>query len=264
MEVVSEIERERMSALLRSGKRIDGRDFDEFRPIKIVPGVVSKAEGSAEVWLGETRVITGVKVNVGKPFADTPEEGVIVFSAEMSPIGSPTFELGPPGEEAIELARVVDRGVRHSSSLQRNNLCITPGEHVYILFVDIYTLAYHGNLFDTSTLASVAALMTTQIPKVNITENGEVELLEEMEPLKMGPPPLSVTFAKIDDSIIADPVLEEERVMTARLTVCIDGDDTVCSMQKGGIGPFSRQEVMDCVDRACRIVKKLRGLLPQR
>ena len=130
MKIVAEIDRERISTLLREGKRADGRGFDEIRPIKLTQDVISKAEGSCEAWLGKSRVLAGVKIQVGKPFPDTPDEGVVITSAELFPIASPEFELGPPKEQAIELARVVDRGIRHSSAIQRASLCIKSGEYV--------------------------------------------------------------------------------------------------------------------------------------
>lgn len=264
MDIITEIERERMNELLKAGKRIDGRGFDDLRPIKIIPEIVSKAEGSAEVWLGETRVIAGMKVSIGQPFPDTPNEGVVITSAELSPIGSPTFELGPPGERAIELARVVDRGIRHSDSIQRTDLCIVEGSHVYLLFVDIYILADHGNLIDASSLAAVTALLTSKLPKVEVDEEGTAKVLEEYVPLKMKAPPFTLTFAKINDNIIVDPLALEESVMSTRLTITIDGDDTISSMQKGGQGTLTRQEILDCVERACQIVKKARSTLPKR
>ncbi|MFX1474292.1 MAG: exosome complex protein Rrp42 [Promethearchaeota archaeon] len=264
MDIISEIERERMNELLQAGKRIDGRGFDDLRPIKIVPNIVSKAEGSAEAWLGETRVITGMKVSIGQPFPDTPNEGVVVTSAELSPIGSPSFELGPPGEQAIELARVVDRGIRHSNFIQRTKLCIAEGTHVYLLFLDIYILADHGNLIDASHLSAVATLMTSQLPKVEVDEEGNATILEEFMPLEMEAPPIALTFAKINDSIVVDPISTEELVMSTRLSITIDGDDTICSMQKSGSGTLTRQEILDCVERACQIVKKARSVLPKR
>jgi exosome complex component RRP42 len=265
MDIISEIERERMNELLKAGKRIDGRGFDDLRPIKIMPDIVSKAEGSAEAWLGETRVITGMKVSVGQPFPDTPNEGVVITSAELSPIGSPSFELGPPGEQAIELARVVDRGIRHSDAIQRTKLCIAEGTHVYLLFVDIYILADHGNLIDASSLSAVATLMTSKLPKVEIDDEGSASVLEDKIPLEMGtPPPITLTFAKINDSIVVDPISAEELVMSTRLSITIDGDDTICSMQKSGSGTLTRQEILDCVERACQIVKKARSMLPKR
>ena len=264
MDVITEIEREQILTLLREGKRLDGRGFDDIRTITIKKDLISKAEGSAEAWLGESRVLAGVKVQVGKPFPDTPDEGVVITSSELSPIASPTFELGPPGEQAIELARVVDRGIRHSDAIKRTDLCIKSGAFVYMVLVDLYVLADHGNLIDTASIAAVNALASTKIPKVKITEEDEAEVLEESIPLKMGPVPLTITFAKLGDSIIADPSIQEERVMDARLSIAIDGDDTIASMQKWGTIPFTRQEVTDCVERASKIVKKMRKQLPKR
>ncbi|MFW9830671.1 MAG: exosome complex protein Rrp42 [Candidatus Thorarchaeota archaeon] len=265
MEIVTEIERERISTLLREGKRIDGRDFDEVRPIQIKQGVITKAEGSAEAWLGKSRILAGIKVQVGTPFPDTPDEGVIIASAELSPMASPIFELGPPGEQAIELARVVDRGIRHSDVIKRTDLCIKAGEQVYLLMLDLYVLADHGNLIDAGSIAAISALLDTSLPKVTVSEEGSVDLdFDNSTPLALGPPPLTVTFAKIDDSIIADPSLEEEQVMDVRLSIAIDGDDTISSMQKYGTSPLSYQEVTDCVERASKIVKKMRKQLPKR
>ncbi|MFW9986550.1 MAG: exosome complex protein Rrp42 [Candidatus Odinarchaeota archaeon] len=262
MDVVAEIDRERITALLREGKRIDGRGFDEVRPITIKQGLISKAEGSSEAWLGQSRVIAGVKIQVGTPFPDTPDEGVVITSAELSPIASPVFELGPPKEDAIELARVVDRGIRHSSSIDRKSLCIKSGEHVYMVLVDLYVLADHGNLIDTASLAAITALIDTKVPKVNVSEDGTAEILEETTPFEMSDPPLTITFAKIDDALIVDPSLEEEQVMDGRLSIAIDGDDTISSMQKQGSVPFTYQEVIEAVERASKIVKKMRKQLP--
>ena len=263
MDVITEIEREQIISLLREGKRLDGRGFDDVRPVSVTLDHISKAEGSAEAWLGESRVMAGVKIQVGKPFPDTPDEGVVITSSELSPIASPIFELGPPGEQAIELARVVDRGIRHSNAINRNDLCIKAGAYVYMVLVDLYVLADHGNLIDVSSLAAIGALMNTKLPKVKLTDGGEAEIQEDTIPLKMGPPPLTVTFAKIGDSVFVDPSLAEERVLESRLSIAIDGDDTIASMQKWGSTPFSRQEVTDCIERASKIVKKLRKQLPK-
>ncbi|MFX0169811.1 MAG: exosome complex protein Rrp42 [Candidatus Hodarchaeota archaeon] len=264
MNIVTEIDRERIISLLREGKREDGRGFDDLRPIQITQNVVSKAEGSAEAWLGDSRIVAGVKIQVGRPFPDTPDEGVVITTAELLPLASPKFELGPPGEQAIELARVVDRGIRHSDAIKRTSLCIKPGEHVYMVLVDIYVLADHGNLIDTASLAAIAALMDTKLPKVKVLDDGEAELLEETASFEMGAPPLTLTFAKIGDYLIADPSLKEEEVMDARLSIAFDGDDTLCSMQKYGTAPFTYQEVTEIVERGSKIVKKMRKQLPSR
>lgn len=47
-------------ALIVKGKRLDGRDLEEFRPLKAEVGVIKRAQGSAIFWFGNTRAIAGV------------------------------------------------------------------------------------------------------------------------------------------------------------------------------------------------------------
>ena len=83
---------------------------------------------------------------------------------ELIPLASPDFESGPPREKAIELARVVDRGIRESETIDMAKLCITPEEKVWIVFIDVHVLDYDGNLFDACSLAASAALGCTIVP----------------------------------------------------------------------------------------------------
>ena len=152
--------------LIEKGKRIDGRKIDQYRPIQIVPDYIKKAEGSALVRIGETLVLAGVKLEIGKPFSDTPNQGVLIVNAEFSPLAAPEFESGPPGEDAIELARVVDRGIRESKMIEVDKLVIKEGEQVWSVFVDVALLNHDGNLLDAASLAAVTALHHAKIPKI--------------------------------------------------------------------------------------------------
>ena len=103
--------------------RYDGRKALEFRPIQIEYGVSASAEGSGRVKIGGTEVIAGVKMETTDPYPDTPNQGNLMVNVEMLPLSSPKFETGPPGEQANEIARVVDRrvprrGARHVRSSQ--------------------------------------------------------------------------------------------------------------------------------------------------
>src|SRR3989344_6354667 len=82
---------------LNSGVRYDGRGLLNYRNISVTYGVSKTAEGSAEVSIGDTRVIVGVKLEVGKPYPYTPDQGAIVVNAEFLPMANPDFESGPPG-----------------------------------------------------------------------------------------------------------------------------------------------------------------------
>ena len=99
--------------------------------------LISKAEGSARVKLGKTQVVAGIKMDIGEPYPDSPEKGVMMTAAELIPLASPDFEAGPPREDAIELARVVDRGIRESEVIELDKLCIEPGEIIWMVFMSI-------------------------------------------------------------------------------------------------------------------------------
>ncbi len=240
MTVVPIIKRDYIYKLAEQGKRVDGRNFDEYRKIEIETGVVSKAEGSARVKIGNTQVMAGIKIDVGEPYSDSPDLGVMTTAAELIPLASPDFEAGPPREDAIELARVVDRGVRESEVIELDKLCIEPGEKVWIIFIDIHILDYDGNLFDAASLACLAALSTAKVP----AERFE---LGEDYPLPLKEPPISCTSVKFNNVVVVDPVLDEEEIADARLTVATDTNGDLRAMQKGLNGSFTREEIQKII-----------------
>jgi exosome complex component RRP42 len=263
-QTISHIDREFISDLLRKGERLDGRAFDEYRDIEIEVNVVAaKAEGSAIVRLGNTTVVAGVKVLVGEPYPDSPDEGVTMVTAEMSPIASPLFELGPPKEDAIELARVVDRGVRESETVDVKKLCIAEGKRVYMVFADVYPLEYDGNLIDASSIAVNAALLTTKYPEMKVEESKLVET-GEMLSLPIKNVAVEHTVAKIDDILILDTILKEEFVQDCRLTMAIDKSNNFTAMQKGGgSGPISIELIDQAMDMALDASKNIQGLIDE-
>lgn len=258
-DITSEIKKDYIAELLKSGKRTDGRAFDEYRKVTVENGASENADGSAMVRIGDTCILVGVKMGVGEPFPDMPNSGVLTTNAELRPIASSTFEKGPPGEDTIELARVVDRGVRESKCLDLEKLCIREGELVWIVFIDAHVLDYNGNLFDAFSLGAISALMDTKFPKL---EDDKVIYKEKTnKKLPILCKPIETTFAKIDSSIILDPTLDEELVADARFTVATDEKGTICAIQKGGSGTFIYSEIMELVDRGAKFSKDLRKLL---
>ncbi|UCG04467.1 MAG: exosome complex protein Rrp42 [Candidatus Heimdallarchaeota archaeon] len=259
-DIIASLEKKYLTDLLSKGQRMDNRGFWESRPIQIVPNVIKKAEGSAMVKWGDTVVLAGVKAQLGSPFPDTPNDGVITVNLELSPISSPSYESGPPGPLAIEMARVVDRGIRESKVIPMNDpkLCVIPGKTVWILFVDIYILDDGGNLIDVSALAAMAALANTRLNKVLIDEETEeATLLEETEPLPRNGSVASLTYVKIDDLILYDPNLIEDRGKIARFSVAITNEGFICSMQKGETGVFLEEEIITILEKASDQVKPL-------
>lgn len=254
MTVVPSIKRDYLSKLAEQGKRADGRKFDEFRKIEVETGAVSKAEGSARVKIGNTQVLVGIKMDVGEPYSDSPESGVLATAAELIPLASPDFEAGPPRAAAIELARVVDRGVRESEVVELEKLCMEPGEKVWIVFIDIHILDYDGNLFDAASLAALAALFTAKVP----AERFE---LGKDHPLPLKEPPVSCTSVKYNGVVVLDPSLDEEEIAEARLTVATDKNGDIRAMQKGLSGSFTKDEIKKVIKASIDNGKELRKIL---
>lgn len=258
--LITKVKVKQIEALLEKGTRLDGRGFLDTREIKIEQGVIEKAEGSARVLLGKTEVVVGVKVETGEPFPDTPKDGVMTVNAELVPLASPNFEPGPPDENSIELARVVDRGIRESHAVDTEKLCIEEGKKVFVVFVDVYVLNHDGNLIDASALAAMAALMNTKMPNYEI-KDGELKIKQGYTPLPMKSHPVTVTIGKVAGKLLVDPWLEEEAVVDARITFATNEEGNICAIQKGLSGYFTPQQILEAskiaLDKAVEIRKKL-------
>ncbi len=258
--LLTRVKQKQIAQQIDAGKRLDGRGLTDYRELKIEEGLIERAEGSARVNLGKTEVLVGVKIETGEPFPDTPNEGVLTVNAELVPLAYPTFEPGPPDENSIELARIVDRGIRESKAIDTEKLCIEPGKKVFVVFVDIYVLNYDGNMIDASALAAVSALVNTKMPNYEV-EDGEVKIKTGYSPLPLKSHPITVTMAKINDKLIVDAGIEEEQVMDARISMAINDEGNICAIQKGGPGFFSPQKILEASklaqEKAAELRKKL-------
>ena len=258
MDVTAFLKRDYIQNLIKEGKRIDGRGFEDRRTVTVEKGVAAeKAPGSARIRLGETDVIAGVSMDVGEPYPDSPNDGVMSVTAELRPIADPNFELGPPREDAIELARVVDRGIRESKCIDTGKLQISE-DKVWVIFIDIHILNNAGNLIDAAGIAAISALLDARMPKYDGEKIVRGEWAGKL-PLTCTPIPL--TFAKIAGNVVADPCIDEEYACDARLTVTTT--DTLNAMQKGGVGSLTIEEVEHAVDLAFKKAGDVRKVVEE-
>jgi exosome complex component RRP42 len=245
-----------IKSILDKEKRLGDRKFDEARkPISVTYDVSDKAEGAARAKIGDTEVIAGIKMNVGEPFPDSPDQGVLITTAELLPLSSPEFLPGPPGEKAIEVARVVDRGIRESKMIDFKKLCIKQGELVWTVFLDIYTINDAGNVIDAAALASVAALKKAVLPKLKEDKVIFGEFTKDKLPLTLTP--LTTTVCKVGKHLLVDPITDEEEAMDARLSVAVSEKGAVHAMQKGGEEGLTLEEVDKAIDLANKNYKEL-------
>lgn len=261
--IIPEIIRESLTNLIKSGERSDDRGFDEYREISLETGVIEKAEGSARVKIGKTQIMVGAKPQIGEPFSDTPNVGVLMTNSELRPMAAPDFEPGPPDERSVELSRVTDRCMREARVVDLEKLAIVEGKKVWMIFLDLHILDYDGNLMDAAVLGSMAALLNTKIPEARMEGDELVVDHEKMIPLPIKERALMCTFAKINGELIVDPSLEEEQVMDARISIGMRADGSICAMQKGGMKPLTKDEIIKAISRTQKITKGLMEHLPQ-
>jgi exosome complex component RRP42 len=182
-----------------------------------------------------------------------------MVTAEFLPLSSPRFEAGPPQFDSIELARVIDRGIRESKFIELEKLCIKEGEKVWTVFIDIYSMNDDGNLMDAAGIGAIAALRSARIPKFN-EETGKTEFGEWTDkkiPLRKEMP-ISLTVHKIGNSLVVDLNREEEDISETRVTIA-SSDGVISSMQKGNARELTIEEfdkILDLIEKTEREVAK--------
>jgi len=247
--IVEHLRKQQMWDSISKGKRLDGRDLDGIRPIEIEFDIIKKANGSAKVKLGNTEVVAGVKVETGEPFEGLENKGALILSAEVLPTASPYSEPGPPDEETVELARVVDRGVRESQMVDLDKLVLIPGKIVYTIFVDCSIINTDGNLFDATSYAVVSALISSKLPIFEIQDGKVVDTGNKRDP-PITTMPISITAVRIGDAVILDPTSEEEACMDARITITTNSNGHYTALQKGSTGAFTVEQIKKAADIA--------------
>lgn len=261
--IIDQLKKKKILSLLQDGQRVDGRALDESRPLVIDTSVIPKAEGSARIRLGDTEVVAGVKIQPDKPFPDLGDRGIFICTAEILPLADPSVEPGPPGEDVIELARVVDRGIRESGMVDLTKLVLQKDKSVVGLFVDNSVTDYDGNLFDACSYASVASLLSCRIPKWEMKDDAPTLVPETFTEPPITTIPVSVTMGRIGDNIIVDPNADEWACMDARITITTNSDGNICAIQKGGQDGFTFEQLIKCSQLSISTGAKIREILKE-
>jgi len=247
--ILDKIKAEEVKALAAKGERLDGRGFKDYRDVTVDVRPLQNPEGSAMAHFGDTKVLVGVKVDLVKPFADRPTDGVISVNCEFTPLAHPAFEPGPPKEESIELARVVDRAIRSAEVLPLAKLGENPTEDGRVLgvYIDVYPLDHNGNLTDAASLAAMCALKNTIVPKI------EGDLLirgEDGGKLPIQRQATTCSFEVVSGNVFVDATDVEEIASYGRVSIGVTDDGFLCAGQKSGAAGISRDKLLELADLA--------------
>lgn len=255
--------------------REDGRALDEFRPVSLATGILTQANGSALVRFGTgTMVTAAVQAHIAEPHHDRPHEGFVVPSIDLSPLCSPQYRAGPPGDEAQALAHYLQRFLDESRALPRESLCIEPGVAVWCVYVDLVVVSEDGNVLDAAALAAVAALADARLPRVLRCDDASacVCTRERTEKLALTYLPVLATFGLVDATYLLADVTAFEGSLTAAATHigvadADDADADVFFVRHAGNALAARPQLHNhallerCIDAAQARARVLRKLL---
>lgn len=266
--MVYKLTRKNVLEAITKAERLDGRGLFDLRPIEIKFGVSINSEGSVSVKVGKTEVVAGIKMNISTPYPDHEKEGTMTTGMDLLPLSSPNFEYGQPTIEAVEISRVIDRGIRESRFIDFEKLCIKENEKVWGINIDLATINDDGNLIDAGALAAILAMLVARMP-VYDEETGRIksgEFTDKKLPLNLENMPLTMTFFKIGEKIFIDPTREEEDTTSGRITIEVSKpakEEMINAMQKGGDALFSLEELDLMLEETKKIFKKLNSLVTE-
>ncbi len=94
--------------LIVNGKRLDGRGFNDLRPIKIEAGVLERADGSAYVEYGDTHALAAVygPRELHPRHLTEPQQAVLRVKYDMIPFSVGDRKRPGPDRRSIEISKV--------------------------------------------------------------------------------------------------------------------------------------------------------------
>jgi len=219
--------------LIVDGKRLDGRGFDELRPIKIEAGVLKNADGSAYLEWGKNKIfaaVYGPREALPKHTAD-PEKAVIKCRYSMAPFSSlEEHGRSGPNRRAIEISKVTKEVFENVIMVEN-----FPGTEINI-FIEV--VQSDGGTRAAGITAAAVALATSGIPMRDL--------------------PYAVSAGKIGDQIVIDLNKIEDNYSDADVPVAVSprtGEILLLQMD-GSLTKDEFKEVIAKVKKAGQIISK--------
>lgn len=211
--------------------RVDGRRGHELRKMRLQ---LERWDNGAECtvqWGRGTRVTALCSADLVPPSSDRPNEGMVNFTVDISPMAGSSYRQAPPVGTAPSSS--VSRGPNYSDQSQRllsnrilrsleriiltggaldtEALVVAPGKWVWKFTIALTVLDDGGNLLDTSIMAAITALRHYRKPQIDFSESVDGEnaddavqlptmipsIVKEATPLPLHHTPLSISFSLV-------------------------------------------------------------------
>lgn len=147
---------------LEDGKRVDGRAFDEIRPLSAEVGVLPRTHGSGLFYRGDTHILSSVTLG-------PPSEDLLVYTMTedkkkrfIHQYNFPPFSVGETGRMGSPGRREIGHGALAEKALEP----VIPDAETfpYIIRIVSETLSSNGSSSMGSVSASTIALMDAGVP----------------------------------------------------------------------------------------------------
>jgi exosome complex component RRP41 len=102
-------------------RRVDGRKVDELRPIKIIPSVLSRAEGSAYIEWGQNKALVAVfgPREALPQHIQNPTKALVNYVYRMATFSVPDRKSPKPGRREIEISKVSGEALEKAIFVER-------------------------------------------------------------------------------------------------------------------------------------------------
>ncbi|HEY1790412.1 MAG TPA: polyribonucleotide nucleotidyltransferase [Verrucomicrobiae bacterium] len=152
------------SLILNSGKRLDGRGFDQVRPISSEVGVLPRAHGSAIFSRGETQALTLVTLGTGEDVqefdaftgGETTKKFILHYNFPNFSVGE-TGRISGPGRREIGHGALAERSIEPMIPLK---------EYPYAVRVTSEIMESNGSTSMATVCGGTLALMDAGVPMI--------------------------------------------------------------------------------------------------
>ncbi|KAI0984901.1 hypothetical protein GJ496_003820 [Pomphorhynchus laevis] len=235
--------------------RVSGRTRQEFRHINIECNVDPSKMGSSKVTFEGTTVMVTVEATTRRlDIADQMSllEGSLFLRVHFAtcPVMGSDQDLN---QLQLKIERLLFLQLKH---LNKDQLCILSEKCVWDLHICVNVLQLNGNPCDISSVALLAALATTELPKLVICAGDDdlfdIELPDpvQVEKLNIAGIPIFVTIFKTGTNQIVDADMLEEAVSFSRLIVAINRNGDVVAVDKDGPGSLTIDSIESMIREA--------------
>jgi len=176
--VLEDLEKEMVRRMMvAEGRRIDGRSFDEIRPITIEVGLLPRTHGSAMFRRGETQVLAVVTLGSSSDEQKIEALAGETFKSFMLHYNFPPFSVG----EVRPLRGPGRRDIGHGALAERSVKTVLPkdGEFPYTIRIVSEVLESNGSSSMATVCGATLALMDAGVPLTDTVAGVAMGLVKE-------------------------------------------------------------------------------------